>query len=68
VKATAGATALVLGGPPLGEDLVMFWNFVARTRAEAAIAAEQWNAHDPRFGAVESTLQRIAAPVPPWGS
>ena len=68
VKATAGATALVLGGPPLGEDLVMFWNFVARTRAEAATAAEQWNAHDPRFGAVESTLQRIAAPVPPWGA
>lgn len=66
IAANAGSTALVLGGPPLGEDLVMFWNFVARTRAEAATAAKQWNARDPRFGTVDSPLQRIAAPVPPW--
>jgi quercetin 2,3-dioxygenase len=67
VQASPGAHALVLGGPPLGEDLVMFWNFVARTRAEAAAAASQWNAHDARFGTVESPLERLAAPVPPWG-
>jgi redox-sensitive bicupin YhaK (pirin superfamily) len=67
IAANVGSTALVLGGPPLGEDLVMFWNFVGRTRAEVATAATQWNAHDPRFGSVESPLQRIAAPAPPWG-
>jgi quercetin 2,3-dioxygenase len=67
LRASPGANALVLGGPPLGEDLVMFWNFVARTRAEAAAAVAQWNAHDPRFGNVESPLERIAAPDPPWG-
>lgn len=50
LHATTGSTALVLGGPPLGEELVMFWNFVARTRSEAATAANQWNDHHPRFG------------------
>lgn len=66
LHATVGSTALVLGGPPLGEELVMFWNFVARTRSEAATAAAQWNGGDPRFGAVASPLERIAAPPVPW--
>jgi quercetin 2,3-dioxygenase len=66
VQTSPGASALLLGGPPLGEDLVMFWNFVARTRHEAATAARQWNDDDGRFGPVQSPLARIAAPRPPW--
>ena len=66
LHATVGSTALALGGPPLSEELVPCWNFVARTRPEAANAAAQWNVGDPRFGAVASPLERIAAPPEPW--
>jgi redox-sensitive bicupin YhaK (pirin superfamily) len=46
------ARVMVLGGEPLGEPLVLWWNFVCRTADEVVEAREQWQAHDPRFGEV----------------
>lgn len=57
-----GARLVLLGGEPFGDELVMVWNFVTRTRAEAEAARDSWNAHDGRFGTVASPLARIPAP------
>jgi quercetin 2,3-dioxygenase len=64
-----GATArlLLLGGEPLGVEIKMWWNFVARTTDEITDAWRAWQAHDDdRFGPVPSKLARIEAPAPPW--
>jgi redox-sensitive bicupin YhaK (pirin superfamily) len=50
VAATEGSTLFLLGGEPLGEPLLMWWNFVARTPEEIAAAAASWR--DGRLGAI----------------
>ena len=42
---------LLIGGPPFGETILMWWNFVARTPEELAQAREDWEAGQ-RFGEV----------------
>lgn len=42
VAAPADSTLLLLGGVPLGEKLLMWWNFVARTPEEIAAATTAW--------------------------
>ena len=59
--------ALLLGGPPFGEEVVMWWNFVGRSREELGDAYVAWqDADETRFGATGSRLERLPAPVPPW--
>jgi redox-sensitive bicupin YhaK (pirin superfamily) len=58
--------ALLLGGAPFEESIVMWWNFVARTKEEMVEARTAWEAGDDRFGPVESELGRIGAPPPLW--
>jgi redox-sensitive bicupin YhaK (pirin superfamily) len=60
------ARVLVLGGEPFAEEIVMWWNFVARDRGELEHAATEWNGGAARFGTVDSTLGRIEAPTPFW--
>jgi redox-sensitive bicupin YhaK (pirin superfamily) len=60
------ARALLLGGVPFEEPVLMWWNFVARSREEMVQARQDWEAGSDRFGAVESGLGRIAAPPPLW--
>jgi redox-sensitive bicupin YhaK (pirin superfamily) len=62
----SGTRALLLGGRPFGEDLLMWWNFVARTRGEIEQAWTEWRHGTPRFGLVASELDRIVAPRPSW--
>jgi redox-sensitive bicupin YhaK (pirin superfamily) len=47
------ARVILLGGEPLGEDLVMWWNFVGRSHDEIARYREQWQQESERFGRVE---------------
>src|SRR4051812_9992426 len=61
-----GARMLLLGGEPFGEELLMWWNFVGRSRDEVSEASRQWQAGEDRFGAVSSGLRRIPAPPLPW--
>ncbi|KJE21160.1 Pirin-like protein [Frankia torreyi] len=61
-----GARALLLGGEPFADRLVMWWNFVARSRVEIDAARADWQAGADRFGTVTTTAQRIPAPEPPW--
>jgi hypothetical protein len=66
VASNGDTTALLLGGTPSDETLVMWWNFVARTQDEISDAYESWSKHDQRFGPVDSTLARIEVGPPPW--
>ena len=61
------ARLLLLGGEPFPEPILMWWNFVARSRAEVEAATREWNAQEPRFGSVSSPLARIPAPAVPAG-
>lgn len=53
---------LLLGGEPFEERLVMWWNFVGRSREELAEAGRQWTAEDERFGRVATSLPRMPLP------
>jgi quercetin 2,3-dioxygenase len=62
LSAPAGATLMLLGGVPLGEPLLMWWNFVARTPEEIASATAAWRAGE--FGPVGG-YQGDPLPAPP---
>ena len=59
----AAAQVLLLGGRPLGEPIMVWWNFVARTHEEIQQAADDWNAGQ-RFGTVRegSNAHRLTPP------
>jgi redox-sensitive bicupin YhaK (pirin superfamily) len=61
-----GSRVLLLGGRPFTEEILMWWNFVARTQSEMEQAYAEWEGSTGRFGAVASTLDPIAAPRPFW--
>jgi len=48
----AGARVLLLGGAPFGEEILMWWNFVARTHDEIVAQRTAWQSRSPRFGDV----------------
>ena len=48
---------LLLGGTPFGEDLLMWWNFVARDHDEIVAARDDWEA-GRRFGVVDHPAAR----------
>jgi hypothetical protein len=55
--------ALLLGGAPFGETILMWWNFVARTTDEIVAAREDWQA-GRRFGDVRAYAgARLEAPA-----
>ncbi len=65
LRSDGPARALLIGGEPLQEDLLMWWNFVARTPEEIQRATDDWNA-GRHFPEVPGTaLARIPAPPPP---
>jgi redox-sensitive bicupin YhaK (pirin superfamily) len=66
VDAPGGTRAVLLGGEPFEELLLMWWNFVGRTREEIDAAYASWEAGDDRFGRVSSALPRIPAAAPFW--
>ena len=57
---------ILLGGVPFTEPLLMWWNFVARTRDEIEAAYTAWRDQDDRFGRVASALPIIPASAPFW--
>ena len=62
VAARADSALILLGGVPLGESLLMWWNFVARTPEEIAAATAAWRAGE--FGSVGG-YQGDPLPPPP---
>jgi hypothetical protein len=63
---TAPARALLIGGRPFAEPVLMWWNFVARTKDEITRARQDWSEGQPRFGQVDSKLDRMEVGPPPW--
>jgi quercetin 2,3-dioxygenase len=66
VEAGGAARALLVGGAPLDDEPLMWWNFVARTRDEIDAARADWQEGAGRFGKVDTHLARVAAPQPAW--
>ncbi|MBA3782608.1 MAG: pirin family protein [Nocardioides sp.] len=65
------ARVVVLGGPPFGESIVMWWNFVGRTHEEIVGFRDEWQAQitgsgivDGRFGVVSEMPPIPAPPLP----
>lgn len=57
IECAAAARLLIIGGEPFGEDILVWWNFVARTPAEIEAATHDWN--EGRFDPVNGS------PAPP---
>lgn len=69
LRSPEASQLLLIGGLPFGEEVLMWWNFVGRSRTELAQAVAQWNAGDPRFGIVRGYPgERLPAPLSPWTS
>jgi redox-sensitive bicupin YhaK (pirin superfamily) len=64
VHSQPGARLLLLGGEPFGEQIVMWWNFVARTNDEIVAARTEWIAGNA-FGTVAGFGDGGALPAPP---
>lgn len=65
LNSPSGARVLLIGGPPFPEQILMWWNFVARTPEEIAGARAEWEQpHHPRFGEVKAYRgPRLKAPA-----
>jgi redox-sensitive bicupin YhaK (pirin superfamily) len=67
----APARALLLGGAPLGERIVMWWNFVGRSHDEIVAFRERWQRdviegadHGGAFGWIDGWGDGTALPAP----
>lgn len=63
-----GAVLMLIGGEPLDEDLVMWWNFVGRSHEEIVEARDDWE--DPerraaRYGPEIAAHDGARIPAPP---
>ena len=68
----SAARVLLLGGEPLGEQIVMWWNFIGRSHDEVAAFRAQWQAEviegtaaAGRFGRVDYNGAALPAPMLP---
>ena len=68
IQASAGAHVMLLGGEPLAQEIIIWWNFVSSNQADISQAVADWNMHSPRFGTIQTELNRLTSPVPPWAS
>lgn len=66
IKAPADARCLIIGGEPFVEEVLLWWNFVGRTREEIEQGITDWENH-ARFGEVVGYQgSRLIAPEVPW--
>ncbi len=64
IDAPAASRLLVIGGEPFAEEILLWWNFVARSRDEIEAAARDWQRGE-RFGRVQGARGApLAAPDP----
>ncbi|WP_458527007.1 pirin family protein [Onishia taeanensis] len=67
LRTAPGSRALLLGGEPDDEDIVMWWNFVGRSREEIIRAQHDWASGSERFPPVPGfDGPRLAPPPLPW--
>jgi redox-sensitive bicupin YhaK (pirin superfamily) len=66
--ADSPARMLLLGGTPFGEEIVMWWNFVARSHEEIVAFREAWQSESDQFGRIDAYAgkpRRLLAPAIP---
>jgi redox-sensitive bicupin YhaK (pirin superfamily) len=67
VTGAGDAGIVVVGGQPFPEQILMWWNFVGRTKDELTQASRDWNAAADYLGEVKGAQsERLVAPLPPW--
>ena len=62
------ARMILLGGPPFGQRIVMWWNFVARSHEEVVAFRAAWQDESDQFGRVDGydgDPRRLPAPPLP---
>lgn len=57
LRSEAEGRFVLVGGVPFGEEILLWWNFVARTPEEIRAATDAWNAGG-EFGAVRGSPSR----------
>ena len=57
-------TLMLIGGEPLEDELIMWWNFIGRTHEDIERAREEWEAAAERFGHVDGHDGQVI-PAPP---
>lgn len=66
LDASQDAVVFLLGGERFEDDIVMWWNFVARSHDEIVAARDEWEAGSDRFGhVVGHGDERVPAPPLP---
>lgn len=68
VDLAPGTRLLLIGGEPLDEEIVIWWNFVGRSKGEIAQAQRDWETgNSERFGRVVGYEgEPLKAPPLPW--
>ncbi|NYT61037.1 pirin family protein [Alcaligenaceae bacterium] len=67
LQLSPGSRAILLGGEPCTEEILIWWNFVGHSKAEIAQAQHDWEAGNERFGAISGyDGPRLTAPPLPW--
>ena len=67
-RSDSPARVILLGGPPFGEALLMWWNFVGRSHDEIVTYRQAWQDGSDRFGEVDGyrgAVPRLPAPAMP---
>jgi quercetin 2,3-dioxygenase len=65
-EADTAARAVLLGGTPFEEQIVMWWNFIGRSHEDIVEAREAWQNASDRFGKVDGyDGDRLPAPALP---
>jgi redox-sensitive bicupin YhaK (pirin superfamily) len=69
LRTAPGSRLMLIGGAPFGEETLMWWNFVGRSKDELVRACREWNAGQGGFGQVQGyDGERLLAPLPPWAA
>lgn len=65
--AKKGTRVMFIGGEPLNNQVLLWWNFVADNKEEIEQSIIDWNNGHERFGNVDSDMKRLPAPELPQG-
>lgn len=61
-RSGGGARVMLIGGPPFGESILIWWNFVARTNEEIEAARTDWQEHRRFPDVMAYRGERLSAP------
>jgi redox-sensitive bicupin YhaK (pirin superfamily) len=66
LRSPYGGRAIMLGGQPFTEEMVMWWNFIGRSHQEIVEFRSAWERRDPRFPPIVSRSEKVmeAPPMP----